>query len=196
MPARRAMTFLEVVFAVAILGLVAASVTSAFAFITARQNRERQFLACAELGNRLILQYLSDDTALPSDALPIEYGHERFRWRLAKGPVDLTEPPKPEAPEAPAAAPRSPNYDRIEYVRVTVWLGEESGGSRGLDERVPSVALTRIVDPLGVLTRNPDAVDAFLKSGSRLQELMNRIVGPGGRRAPPPPPPRNGGAPR
>ena len=177
---RRGMTFLEVVLAIALMGLIFAAVYSAFGFVGAMSRREQQKLAAAELANALIVQYLDDPNSLPTTQ-PIDYGPWRFRYARAEEDVNFRE-----ARPASATTRNAPKTTPKQFT-VTVWLSEESeGGSYDPDTSVPQVALTRIVVPLTV--RNPDsfnnmfATDAGRRSMSEAAQgaIGLPATGPGG----------------
>src|SRR3954466_15616751 len=93
--ARAGMTFIEVVCASAILGIVAAAVFSAFSFVSLTQVRETRHLACMEVANRLLLSYLDNPAGLSEGARVVEYGPPeataKFRYELSEQPVKLVE---------------------------------------------------------------------------------------------------------
>lgn len=190
---RRGLTFIETVCAVALLGIVAATVFGAFGSIMGQQERQQHRLNAMEVANRLILQYLDDKDTMPQAGLPLAYGDSRYRWDIREIPVRL-EQARPEVAEERAAnAPLS--VDRMQGLAVRVWLSEESGGSAEFNERVPAVALTRLMDPLAMAERNPDSIK-LLRNASKQAELLeklNRIGRTGGGRNPrvpqPPSPP-------
>ncbi len=171
--ARRGLTFLETIGASVILAMLAAVVFGAFNSMLAGQNRQRQRLACAEIANRLILQYLDDPTALPEPHLPVEYGVERFRWAIAVTPVQRVL--ANEEFFASATRRTSVTNDRHEHLRVLVWLAEESGGSAGFDPIVPHAQMGRLLDPIGM--RNPDSFENIFRSpgSAAYQRFMDNI---------------------
>lgn len=196
---RRGMTFLETVAAAAILALLAAVIFGGFEAMISGQHRQQHRLACAELANRLILQYLDDKDALPSESAPIGYDGERYRWEMRETPARLV-PARPEvASERAGASGLTP--DRMSVVAVTVWLGEESGGSTSPNSGVPAVTLTRLFDPIAL--RNPDSIDNLFKDQNSpafrdFMETFSRFSTGGGRREArpaPTPTPRPGSRP-
>lgn len=172
LPFRRGVTFIETVCAVALLALVAGSMLSAVGYLYNAQNRNRQRLACAELANRLLLEYIDDKEKLPAADAPLDYGHERFRWDIREEPVQVHPT---VAPDVAARSPISGRIDRIIMVTVTVWLSEESGGSRNLALGVPTVSLWRFVDPLAF--RNPDAINRMLTTDAGRRRLLESVMG-------------------
>jgi type II secretory pathway pseudopilin PulG len=101
------MTFLEVVLAIALMGLIFAAVYSAFGFVGAMSRREQQKLAAAELANALIVQYLDDPNSLPTTQ-PIDYGPWRFRYARAEEDVTFREARPAPATTLPRCAPCAP----------------------------------------------------------------------------------------
>src|SRR6188474_231252 len=91
----RGMTFLEVVAAMALLGVVSASLFGVVGFVTGGQLRQNQQLAAAEVANRLLLQYLDEPTKMPGTNVKMEYGPPGkaalFRWEYSEQPVAFVE---------------------------------------------------------------------------------------------------------
>ena len=71
---RAGITFLEVVVGVALLGIVTAAMLGTINFATGIQLRQARMLACSEVANRLVLEYLDDPTKLPDPGKTVEYG--------------------------------------------------------------------------------------------------------------------------
>lgn len=179
---RGGMTLLELVLAVALLGVVAASVAGLFGFVTSTQLRERQRLAAAEVAHRLVLSYLDDPTALPDPSLPVEYGPPeapaRFRWEYREDRVRLQEV-NGDRRDMTRQSPLNP--DRFLVVTVRVWLSEESGGARYADGTAPMAVLSRLIDPVAV--RNPDSALNTILGNERgrerwIQNMMGLMGGP------------------
>ena len=193
-PRRAGLTFIEVVAAVALLGVVAAALLGVLAFLGGSQSRQSQQLASAELANRLILMYLDDPTAMPAGREPIAYGPSQYRFRYQEEPVQLVE----ARPEGRTATRTQSPLTNARFVQLTVrvWLSERSGGSREPDDGAPGATLTRIMDPIA--NRNPDSLANIMSNPVRMQQWMERMggfMGPGGSTPPPPPagaPPRGG----
>lgn len=169
-PVRRGLTFMETVCAVAMLAMVAAAVMGAFNSIFAQQSRQAHRLGAMELCNRLILQYLDDTDTMPAKGLPIVYANDRYHWDLQEVPVHLV-PARPDIAEDRASASVL-SVDRMQAISVRVWLSEESGGSEAYDPRVPSAALTRLMDPIAL--RNPDTTKYLGKSAAKQRELLEK----------------------
>jgi type II secretory pathway pseudopilin PulG len=169
--ARRGLTFIETICAVAMLGLVTAAVIGAFNSIIMQQERERHRLGAMELANRLILQYLDDSDTMPAAGLPIVYGDERYHWELHEVPVQLV-PARPDVAEDRSSA-SAISVNRLHAINVTVWLSDESGGSAQFDARVPNATLTRLMDPIAL--RNPDTTDNLVHDTTKQQEFIARF---------------------
>ena len=171
---RRALTLIETVAAVVLLSILAAGVLGALSSIIAQQVRQQRRLQAVELANRLMLQYLDDPTTMPSRTSPVAYGRERFRWEINETPTRLVHA------VADVAAERQQRsalvVDRIKAVSLRVWLSEESGGSFQFDPIYPTATLTRLVDPVAGLYRNPDTMDAILKDDARKRELLALLM--------------------
>jgi type II secretory pathway pseudopilin PulG len=170
------MTFLEVVAAVAMLGIVSAAMFGVFGFVTGTSLRQQRLLGCAEVANRLMLTYLDDPTKMPDSAKPVDYGPEtapsRFRWEYKEEPINIIEA-IPEAMDLSRASPFP--KDRFRQVTVRVWLSEESGGSRFADDSTPTATLTRLVDPL--YPRNPDSFMNMLQDPQAFKDFMGTMMG-------------------
>lgn len=168
---RRGTSFLEVVLALAILSMIAATSLSAISAITGQARAARQRLAAMELANRLVLQYMDDPTRMPRAELPIEYAQERYRWSLREGSVSMVPVVAPQ--ERTTMGPR--RLDRFKTITMTVWLGEESGGRAVPDEGTPGAVLTRLMDPYAL--RNPDAIERLLADPQRRQWFLEAFTG-------------------
>jgi Tfp pilus assembly protein PilE len=180
--ARRGLTLLEVVGAAAILGILTAVILGGFSSMIESQGRQRQQLNCMEIANRLILQYIDDATAMPSQSQPILYAGSQYRWRMVGQSVSV-EHARPDV-AAERAIQSSLRLDRFVHLQATVWVGEESGGSREFDELVPHASLGRLIDPIGV--RNPDSLENIFRDRDgaayrRWWDELNRASTAGGR---------------
>lgn len=170
---RRGATLIEAVLATVLLGMVATTLASAVSYMNASQRRMQQRLGAAELANRLMLQYMDDQDAMPSKSLPIEYDMDLFRWTLDVDPVqfEMSQPP----PEADASDIGSGiNFDRIRLVSIRVWLSEDSGGGRGFSTDLPNSQLTRLIDPLAF--SNPDSLQTMIDSPGGMERLFERLM--------------------
>lgn len=174
--ARRGITFLEVVVGVALLGVVTAAMLGTINFATGIQLRQARMLACSEVANRLVLEYLDDPTKLPDPSKTVDYGPPeapaKFRWEYREDSL-LVQDALPEARDA--SRPSTLPVDRFRQVTVRVWLSEESGGSRFPDDSVPLVTLSRMVDPLA--PRNPDSFMNMMNNPELFQQFMGSFMG-------------------
>lgn len=172
------MTLLEVVAAIAIVALLCSTVLGAVSYMQSIELRQTHALACGELANRMMLQYLDDKSAMPSAMTPLEYGAHRYRWSVSESPVGF------QAVEASATAASTaptgrqgrstiPPEKRYRLVTVTVWLGEESGGAMQLAEGVPNARIGRLIDILAF--RNPDSATNMLSQPGKMQEILEAI---------------------
>lgn len=176
--AARGMTLLEIVFATVVLGLTVATMASAVHAISAQQRRSSQLLDCAELANRLIIQYLDDDASMPSDALTLTYGETQYRYRKTvtqvKSTLDDTVQRNIDASQSQSRqSPATP--DRLRKIAVTVWVSERSGGSAAPNTGAPQFTLVRVLDPVAFSRRPPDSIQNLMEHGT--DRLLNRILG-------------------
>ena len=176
MQARRGMTFIEIVVAVALLGVISAAMFGVTSFAAGMQLRQQRQLACAEVANRLMLQYLDEPTKMPMAPKTTDYGPPenpaRFRWEYREEPIQLIEA---NADARDQTRGNTLPMDRFLQVTVKVWLSEESGGSRFADDSVPTVTLTRMLDPL--YPRNPDSFMNMLQDPQAFQGFMGSMMG-------------------
>lgn len=178
----RGMTLLEVVVSVLILGLVASAIASVMAYTLGQQGYNELRLGAYEVGNRLMIQYLDDDSVLKSTrGRPIEYNGRRYAWDYGVDKVEMKV--KQIDPSSGRAGPRQ--LARFELVTVRVWLERFDGrpGAAQTQTGEPLAVLTRLLDP--VAPRNPDAMARLSQDPNRMMEMVNRVgIGPSGDRAP------------
>jgi len=183
-------TFLEVVLAMALLGLASATIANVLGYVTAIQRRQDTILGCAEVSNRVILQYLLNPKKLPPRGIPIEFNNDQYRWEIKVASIEYELAPEidlaiEESGVSRASSPMSID-NRLERVVVTAWLAEDSGGTRSRDAGAPQVSIVRVVDRLN-LGRNPAIRRTIMQSGERgIQDLIELITGGGGLPTPPP----------
>lgn len=179
----RGVTLIEVVLSVTLLALLAASLTSAMAFMRKATERHAVLRGAYELANRLMVQHVfntaqlaeeNGGVALPSEGLPIAYGDptrpstiRRYRWSLDESPVTV----RPAVPEGGRAG----EAYRITQFTVRVWLGEEDGGTVMFDPDTPHAVISRMYDVLN-LGRNLNSAEQLQTEGSTRQELLERIM--------------------
>lgn len=177
------MTFLEVVFATAMLGMVVASIMGVMNFAISAEAKEQRRLGAAELANRLVLNYLDSPSGMPDPHKAIEYGPPeallKYRWEYAEEPVRLVEPAGDQRDSARVSPLKN---DRFRQVTVRVWLSEESGGSLTPEASTPSATLSRMLDP--VTPRNPDSYMAMIKNPGDFERLIKAFMGNGDVSAP------------
>ena len=166
---------MESVVAVAILAILASTVIGGISMVMSQQVRQQRRLACAELSNRLILMYLDDPDTMPDQSLPIGYGNEKFRWELIENPVQINSARTDLAAELQDKT--SMTLDRLNAVTIRVWLSEQSGGTFAPSPQAPTYAITRLIDPVSNITRNPDSLSYAAKSESGRARLINTFRG-------------------
>jgi hypothetical protein len=166
------MTFLEVVVASALLGVVSAAVFSVFGFVGSSQSRDYQRLAAMEVANRLMLAYLDDPVHMPDSSKTVDYGGQSFRWAYVEEQVALNEVAADQR-DTSRSSPLS--QDRFRAVTIEAWLSEKSGGVRTPDSSTPMAKLVRIVDP--TYARNPDSFMNMIQDPEGFRQLMSTIVG-------------------
>jgi hypothetical protein len=171
----RGLTFIEIVVAFALLGVVSGALFGVTGFATGMQLREQRRLACAEVANRMMLQYLDDATAMAEMPKVTAYGPDgnpsKFRWEYREEPIQLI---KANADAWDQTKTSALPEDRFLQVTVRVWLSEESGGSRFPDESTPTATLTRLLDP--VYPRNPDSFMNMLNDPQAFRTFMNTMM--------------------
>lgn len=185
----RGITFLEVVLAVALLGLVTLSVVLATNYISAASIRNSHRLNASEIANRLMLQYFDDPNSLPSEGASIEYGREgvssRYRWALGEESlaVEIPTPVTPSTEEDKREQQLSrmgrsvtDRFERFRVVRVRVWLSEETGGSFSPETGVPQATLARMYDPADIPNWNPDKLRRQIEIAG-LKGVLDQMTG-------------------
>lgn len=177
------MSLLEAALATAMLAIVGMALLAAVQSIWRQQLRQEQTLGAAELANRLILIYLDNDTRMPPDSLPVEYGPYRFRWKLTDERVSARLPDglSSEARRRREERANRATMDRFRSLTIRVWLSEENkdgGGSFQLTAAAPQFELTRLYDPLN-FKRNPDTVKQLNADPERLIRLLSGALGGG-----------------
>ncbi|XVJ58775.1 MAG: hypothetical protein HEQ23_04985 [Tepidisphaera sp.] len=151
--ARPGLSMLEVVFAMALLGVVIMATMSVLSFVHGSQVREQRNLAAAELANRLILMYIDDPNSPWQEGDTITWSTgEAYRWELIRSDVKIDSATQP-----PTEMNTSQGFglERIHLIRARVWLDEQFGGSREFDESSPNAEISRLMDPISNMTR-PD----------------------------------------
>lgn len=161
---RRGMTFLEVVLASALLGIVAMGVFGALNYLVLQHKRAEQLTGAAEVANRVVVMFLDNPDAMPSNGQPIPYGRHRYRWTYDAGPISVIDPNATEGQPSPLT------LDRLQELTVTVWLHEDSGGASAPGPSTPGLTVRRMLDPAA--TRNPDSMARAIDDGRLLRGLQ------------------------
>jgi prepilin-type N-terminal cleavage/methylation domain-containing protein len=173
---RPGLTFIEIVVAVALLGVVSAAMFGVTSFAAGMQLRQQRMLACTEVANRLMLQYLDEPTKMPEAPKVAEYGPvqtpSHFRWEYREEPIELIEANADARDQSHSSTLPT---DRFRQVTIRVWLSEDSGGSRFPDESTPTAVLSRMIDPL--YPRNPDSFMNMLNDPAGFQQFMGSMMG-------------------
>jgi type II secretory pathway pseudopilin PulG len=171
---RRALTFVEVMCAVSILALAAAAMLSATSAVVGAQQRASKRLGAAELANRLMLMYLDNEETMPSEAAPVDYLGDSYRWSKRVVPLELR-------PAVPPTEVRTGGVglDRLRAVTITVWFTDEARGQISRVDGTPTFSLTRIVDPIFGPLRNPDTRDRIFSDPVEQRKLIDLITGRG-----------------
>lgn len=171
----RGVSLMEVVVAVATLALVASTVVGAMGYLYARQRVEQQRLGAAELANRLVLSYLDDANAMPSQSVPIPYADASYRWSLAVDDIGLEESASVARAKRASTRRMSLKIDRLKQITIRVWLDERSGGSYTYEPRGPRAVLTRLYDPLNI-ARNPDSAQRLFDTDAGFTDIVNNVL--------------------
>jgi type II secretory pathway pseudopilin PulG len=169
---RRGVTFLEAILASVLLAMVASTLAGGVSFMAQSQRRMDQKLGAAELANRLILQYIDDRESLPDRTLPIEYDIDLYRWTLEEAPVDFVFDNMRSDDGGGVGSGAS--LSRIKLITVSVWLGDESGGSRSFTTEVPHSKIARLIDPLAF--NNPDSLKTLLEQPGGIERLFESMM--------------------
>ena len=172
------MTLLEVVLAIAALGLVAASATTTLSYLYGAQVREQRQLAAGELAHRFILRHLDQPNKMPSESETVPYAKDLYRYELEVAPVGLNPSPHVARALADRRNESPVSIDRLEQITVRVWLSEDSGGSSRFDSNVPSAVLVRLIDP-HYINRNPDTGWKLFQDKEWLREYIQNMLGRG-----------------
>jgi hypothetical protein len=173
------MTLLEVVFAVALLALVATAVMTTVTLVITLTLDDKKTLGAHEVAHKLLLQYLDEKKKMPSTGAPIEYGAGRFtyRYRLEETPIEMRT--KARESRGGAADLRS---DRFKLITVRVFDGVDAGNGF-ITEGDQLAVMSRMMDPIAI-TRNPDSMRRSLNSEEGLRELLKSFSGGSGTSTP------------
>lgn len=184
----RGITFLEVVFASAMLAVVAATITSGFALIDRLSRIGERKLAAHEVAHRLVLQFLDNPTQMPEDTLPLPAevtGRVEKFWYLLND-SELTEEDTQDSGVTTRGQTNTQQLsveDRINarLSMVTVEVYEDDNGRRSL---APIASITRLYDPFAGAEDDPATFMKHLQKKfegqpevqALLQSLMAQMV--------------------
>ncbi|MBX3358182.1 MAG: hypothetical protein KF745_07120 [Phycisphaeraceae bacterium] len=192
----RAFSLLEVTLAIALLAFVAIAMTGTVTLISRLRADDRQRAGGYELANRLIVMYLDDDTSINSLGKTVEYLGFRYKWELDEDTVTMRVKPT----EATARVEQTLGYNRFKRITFRIFAVDEAKSQNGrfavAGDQVAS--LSRLYDPMAIMSRNPDSWDYTVtgKPGG-LTDFITRITaGAAARAAQPQPAPATGGAPK
>lgn len=172
MRARRGLTFLEVVLASVLLGMLAATAVSAMSYVIGTQERAQRKLQALEVASRLMMIYMDDPTELRGlDGQMVPYAGLKFRWNMEKTEVTPIPARLPDG----ANANTFQSLARMDNVRIRAWLSEDSGGAREPEPGMQVGTIVRLVDPAPL--RNPDSLQNA--ATNRQAELIQSLTGRG-----------------
>ena len=155
-----------------LLAMVASTLAGGVSFMSQSQRRMDQRLGAAELANRLILQHIDDRDSLPDRSLPIEYDIDLYRWSIEEAPVEFVFDNMQDDTDDGIGS--GANLSRIKLIKIRVWLGAESGGSRSYTTEVPNCEITRLIDPLAF--NNPDSLKTLLEQPGGIERLFESMM--------------------
>lgn len=172
MRARRGLTFLEVVLASVLLGMLAATAVSAMSYVIGTQERAHRKLQALEVANRMMMIYLDDPSELKGlEGQLIPYAGLKFRFNMEKTEVTPIPAKLPDG----ASANTFQTLARMDNVRIRAWLSEESGGAREPETGMQVGTIVRLVDPAPL--RNPDSLQNA--ATNHQAELIQALTGRG-----------------
>lgn len=171
---RRGVSLIEVVMASLLLAILTTAIVSAITTVVTADIRNRQKLEALELANRLLLQYLDDDQAMPSDTQHIMQGNAAYRWKLQKTPVKIEMPDDSLLIKA-TDGPGSKAMEKTTLLSVNVYAGIPDGmGGYAEGQRLCTVS--RYFHPMSVFYRNPDALSRLTNDPARMMEIMQGML--------------------
>ncbi len=89
--ARRGLTFLEVVIAIAMLSVFATLALGSIGYLAVNAERNKHRLQATELAHRVIVQYLDDREKAPDPDQSIWQGDAQYRVEIIKSVLDLEQ---------------------------------------------------------------------------------------------------------
>lgn len=173
-PTRRGLTMLETVLAAVLMAMIATTLVAGLGFVHADQRRQQQKLGAAEIANRLMLQYLDEKSAMPSDALAVTYGSRgqfRYYWRVQEDKVSM----RAVRPGSSTDANRSGGVsaDRIKLITIRVWNEQTLNVNPALSGLPEDYRLARLMDPIA--PRNPDSLAKMLNTPEGMAEYLRQF---------------------
>ncbi|CAN5868728.1 hypothetical protein BH11PLA1_BH11PLA1_15080 [soil metagenome] len=183
---KRGLTILEAILATVILAMVSLSVAATVGHLQRMAERGKLRSHAYETANRIMLQWLDDETHLPDANLPYDDGMYQFRWKVEVKPLEVTVPSEAMVqPPTDGMAARLFTSQRLVTVEVYQGFPDGHGGSIIGDERL--AILKRTHNPQSKLAgRNPDSTKRIAQDQQRLTEQMANILGGGRPTATPP----------
>lgn len=153
---RGGVTFLEVVFASALLGIATSGFVAALGAVEALGSMSARRVEAHEVAHRVILQFMDDPRSLQEDT-PYPLGHGVYRYIVRKD-VLLPEDAESEHVSIRKGA-HTKTLDPMARIRarltmVTVEVFEDEDGRRG---RAPLATLSRIYDPFADAENDPQS---------------------------------------
>lgn len=182
--ARGGVTFLEVVFASALLGIATSGFVAALGAVESLDSMSSRRLEAYEVAHRVILQFMDDPRSLQEDtSYPLGRGVYRY---IVRKDVLLPEDAEAERVSIRKGA-HTKTLDPIARIRarltmVTVEVYEEEHGRRGSE---PMATLSRIYDPFADAENDPQSfmqhvVDMFEGDPVIQQMLLQAMPRVGG----------------
>lgn len=173
-PTRRGLTMLETVLAAVLMAMIATTLVAGLGFVHADQRRQQQNLGAAEIANRLMLQYLDEKSAMPSDALAVTYGARgqfRYYWKVQEDKISMRE----VRPGSTATANRTGGVtpDRIKLITIRVWNEQTPNVNPALSGLPEDYRLARLMDPIA--PRNPDSIGKTMSTPEGMAEWLRQI---------------------
>lgn len=167
-PARRGFSFIEAIAASVLLAMVASIVMGGVSAIQNSQERALRTLDCAELANRLAIQWLDDPEARPPETIPLNFSD--YRWEIVEQKLGI------EGEFGDDRTRRTSPLAQARRITVTVWLhtGPESQSAPGPN---PSFTLSRYLHLIA--NRNPDSMRHHFEDENIRTRLLEEFVGSG-----------------
>lgn len=181
---RGGVTFLEVVFASAMLGIATSGFVAALGAVETLDALSARRLEAHEVAHRVLLQFMDDPRSLREDT-PYPLGRGVYRYIVRKD-VLLPEDAESERVSIRKSA-HTKTLDPLARIKarltmITVEVFEEEQGRRGTD---PLATLSRIYDPFADAENDPQTfmqhvVDMFEGDPVMQQMLMQALPKMGG----------------